>query len=199
MLKHLLLQKAALPSPRLHTTLLPIQAPEGVTGGSNRSGSLPGHRTQRGKTGAATRLARRQGPQAPAPPNAGKPRSPRGWRYPRARTVPQRPRPWSHLGSSNSRGWAAELRQLLTKVRSAPPRLTPDPQARTHRSFRETRPRKGRRERRKEGAPAPPGGSDVPRGRRAPGSRCRLRSNAREPTSTCAVSPLAWARGLLTF
>lgn len=71
MLKHLLLHKAALPSPRLHTTLLPMQAPEGVTGGSNLRGSLPGQRTQRGKTGAATRLARRQGPQPPAPPNAG--------------------------------------------------------------------------------------------------------------------------------
>lgn len=31
------------------------------------------------------------------------------------------------LGSQHSRRWAAELGQLFTKVRSAPPLLTPDP------------------------------------------------------------------------
>lgn len=205
MLKHL----AALESgPAItETTHYPASEPRsrkrGLMGGSNPSRTSPGERTQRGKAPAATpsRVARGQGPPASRAangrPRRGKPRSRGGWRLPTPRTVPQRPRPRSNLVSNDSRRWRAELGQLFAGVRSAPPLLTPDPQARTHRSFREAGPREGRREPKEEGASPRPGGSDVPRGRRAPGNRGRRCSNARQPTSTCTRCALSLARAPL--
>lgn len=117
---------------------------------------------ERGRTRASIRLERGLGSQPPTRPTAG-PRerlwSGRRWRF----LVPAQSGPF--LGRDLT--WvlptcaAREQNsgQLLTEVRVAPPQpLTPDPQAKVQRSFREEESGRGKRERKKEVASTRPGG-----------------------------------------
>lgn len=97
-----------------------------------------------------------EGPRTPAfgeanyRPGRGRPWSGRGWGYP----LPAESRPalgrdltWV-LPTCAAGEWNAG--QLFTKVRVALPPLTPNPQVKIQRSFREAGPRGGRRERKEE-------------------------------------------------
>nr|XP_023401117.1 uncharacterized protein LOC111749888 [Loxodonta africana] len=99
-------------------------------------------------------------------PGEEEPRNRRGWRFPRARTVPSRPQPSSNLVPSTRAAREQNSRQLLTEARGALPPLTPDPRAVTERSFRGAGLEKEGKGKRKSLQPGP-GGSDATRGRRA--------------------------------
>lgn len=141
---------SALSSPRRHTTLLPTKAPGDGIGGINQTGTSPGEEEDNGLNPTP------QGPRAPAfgeanyRPGRRRPWSGRGWRFP----LPAESRPalgrdltWV-LPTCAARYWNSG--QLFTKVRAALPPLTPNPQVKTQRSFREAGPRGGRREREEE-------------------------------------------------
>lgn len=107
-------------------------------------------------------------------PGRRRPRSRRGWRFPRARKSRRtlgRDLTWllpTRFAREQNSGY------LFTNIHADGPALQPDPQARTGRGFREAGPGTGKGN---EGVVSTSGGKWRARGRPAPGSRRGLSSN----------------------